>query len=147
MTLNRWFSAASASEDAWRRTLHFITRKQFRLFLFLVVAAAGAPNLRADTAVQEFFVPMPEKDYRTAATTIQTNTIGTNINTIISLIVSGNGTVIWYDHWEDGYEVDPTHPAQISTLVWGDGIDTNGIAPGFTHDPVGLTNGTILSLT
>src|SRR5262249_6296527 len=48
--------------------------------------------------------------------------------------------------WEDGYEVDLSHPVQSTTQVWGDGNNANGIPPGFTNDPVGLVSGTVLTL-
>lgn len=54
------------------------------------------------------------------------------------------GTVITYDHWEGGYEVDLSYPSQSSTEVWGDGDPTNGVAPGDADDY--LTNGQILIL-
>ncbi len=37
-------------------------------------------------------------------------------------------TVIYYDHWEDGYEADINFPTQNTTEVWGDGIDQRRIA-------------------
>ncbi len=42
--------------------------------------------------------------------------------------------IIVYDHWEDGYETDITVPIQSTTQIWGDGILTNGVAPGYPTD-------------
>ena len=36
-----------------------------------------------------------------------------------AITVSTTGTVIWYDHWEDGYEVDITKAEMATTTVWG----------------------------
>src|SRR5439155_27041070 len=63
-----------------------------------------------------------------------------------SVVVAANGTVVYFDQWEDGYEIDLSHPTQATTQIWGDGNDTNGIPPGFAHDPAGLAAGTVISL-
>ena len=47
-----------------------------------------------------------------------------------------DGTIITWDHHEDGYEADINAPVQSTTQVWGDGDLTNGIAPGTTNDLV-----------
>ena len=44
------------------------------------------------------------------------------------------GTVIIYDHWEDGYEAESNNPIQLTTETWGDGNLSNGIAPGYPTD-------------
>lgn len=50
------------------------------------------------------------------------------VNTMISLTISIDNTVVIYDHWEDGYE--PTSSkTQASTQIWGDGDASNGCAP------------------
>lgn len=40
-----------------------------------------------------------------------------------------DNTVLYYDHFEDGYETDLTTRNQQSTEHWGDGNLTNGVAP------------------
>ena len=57
-----------------------------------------------------------------------------NVRTVISIKVAYPGTVIVYDHWEDGYEADITDPVQWTTQVWGDGDPSNGTAPGYPDD-------------
>jgi uncharacterized repeat protein (TIGR01451 family) len=51
------------------------------------------------------------------------------VTSLISLAISTTGTVIWYDHWEDGYEEDATSPIMSTTQVWGDSDASNGCAP------------------
>jgi uncharacterized repeat protein (TIGR01451 family) len=51
------------------------------------------------------------------------------IISLISFAISTTGTVIWYDHWEDGYEEDVRNPASATTQVWGDGVASNGCHP------------------
>lgn len=43
--------------------------------------------------------------------------------------MAADGTVIWYDQHEDGYEGDIEEPTQSSTEIWGDGNALNGCAP------------------
>src|SRR4051812_6093328 len=110
-------------------------------FCFLTVLSA-----RAISVVQEFYLPMPEQQVYTALNTIVAGTDSTQTS-IYSVVVTGDGTVVVYDQWEDGYETDLGNPTQPSTKIWGDGNDANGIAPGFARDPLGLPVGTVLTLT
>ena len=48
---------------------------------------------------------------------------------ILAITISTDNTVIWYDHWEDGYDRDVTDSYAKTTLVWGDGKASNGCAP------------------
>ncbi|MCB0153147.1 MAG: IgGFc-binding protein [Anaerolineae bacterium] len=52
-----------------------------------------------------------------------------SLQTNLSIPINRSGTVIYYDHWEDGYEAELTLPTQNSTQVWGDGNPANGVAP------------------
>ncbi len=53
---------------------------------------------------------------------------------IISIAVDREGSIIYYDHWEDGPELNLTKPTQPSTEIWGDNNPANGIPPGFSTD-------------
>ena len=98
-----------------------------------LLPAFGVPLARAVNLVEEFYLPMPEAQLLQACRTITPAITDTNFASITSILVTGNGTVIYYDQWEDGYEVDLSSPTQATTQVWGDGNDANGICPGFTH--------------
>jgi len=101
---------------------------------------------RAATLVQEFYLPMPESQIYQANGAIISGTSST-INSTFSIVVTGDGTVIYYDQWEDGYETDLSNPTQSTTQIWGDGNDAHGIPPGFAHNPLGLPAGTVITLT
>ncbi len=124
-----------------------IVLKVFRTLCALVflVVLAGAKPAMAATLVHEFFLPMPEAQIRQTFFALETN-VNTTVNSTFSVVVTGDGTVVYYDHWEDGYEVDLRNKVQTTTLIWGDGNNANGIAPGFVNDPAGLTSGTVLTL-
>ncbi|MEI7533318.1 MAG: SdrD B-like domain-containing protein, partial [Verrucomicrobiae bacterium] len=121
--------------------LHRFSRL-FTIALFLLAAMLPA---RAVNLVQEFYLPMPEAQINQANNAIIAGTSST-INSIFSIVVTGTGTVIYYDQWEDGYEVNLASPTQSTTQIWGDGNTNNGVAPGYPTDilPVGgvitLTN-------
>ncbi|GKZ00159.1 hypothetical protein MPSEU_000969100 [Mayamaea pseudoterrestris] len=51
------------------------------------------------------------------------------VNTLISVTISTNGTIVYWDHWEDGYENPSAASMQPTTEVWGDGNAANGCAP------------------
>lgn len=91
-----------------------------------------------------FYVPYPADTFDDQLETgaappppIYTNE---DIETIVSLVAARNDTIIYYDHWEDGYEPILTSPTQPTTEIWGDGDLTNGVAPGIPADIIDDTN-------
>ena len=105
-----------------------------RLALAAVVLLFNLGAVRAVTLVQDFYLPMPEAQIYQANSALVAGAGVTNFSTF-SIVVTGDGTQVYYDHWEDGYEVNLAAPAQSTTLVWGDGNNANGICPGFANDP------------
>src|SRR5262249_50130559 len=89
--------------------------------------------LAAGSVVQTFFSPLPEPQVRTSLLNLYTST-GSVIDAVTSIVVTGNGTRIYFDHWEDGYEVDIENPTQTTSRIWGDGNTLNGVAPGHPSD-------------
>ena len=82
--------------------------------LFAVSALAGGLSARAVNLVQEFYLPMPEQQIYQANNAIIAGT-GSTILSTFSIVVTGDGTVINYDQWEDGYEVNLATPTQATT--------------------------------
>lgn len=75
--------------------------------------------------------------------------INNPIVTIISIAIDREGSIIYYDHWEDGLEANLTQPTQASTEIWGDNNPANGIPPGFTTDLLarpGVANDSVITL-
>ncbi|RAJ16963.1 LamG-like jellyroll fold domain-containing protein [Olleya aquimaris] len=94
-------------------------------------------------AVQEqvYYVPFSDDDLRTALyNSGNTNLASCNyplsneVNRVTSIKSPYPGTVIVYDHWEDGYEADINNPVQATTQVWGDEDVTNGTSPNYSND-------------
>ena len=63
----------------------------------------------AATVVHDFYLPMPEAQIRQTFTALESS-VGTTLDSVFSVVVTGEGTVIYYDQWEDGYETDITQP-------------------------------------
>ncbi len=94
-----------------------------------------------------YFIPMPDNDLHASLkvfTDAASGSIDNEVHSIISVVGTADGTVIYYDHWEDGYESDPTAPTQSSTEVWGDMNPANGQPPGFASDVIHV--GDVISL-
>ena len=72
---------------------------------------------------------MPETDlFSKTFKAISSASLGP-VNTLISVTISTNGTVVYWDHWEDGYENTRVTTTPATTEVWGDGNAANGCAP------------------
>jgi len=113
------------------------------LSLCLTAATAvlllGSGTASAQDVVQTYFIPFDENEVNVALNTIDEfdGHIGSTIRSLISIIGGVTNTILYWDHWEDGYEGNITSPTQTSTRVWGDNNPANGIPPGFATDVVG----------
>jgi uncharacterized repeat protein (TIGR01451 family) len=91
--------------------------------------------------VQIFYIPAPEDDGFAALDGIFPGTVPFPITEPIvsftSISVIAADTIIYYDHWEDGYEIDIANPTQPTTEIWGDGNPANGAPPGYPSDTFG----------
>ncbi len=113
--------------------------------------AGGSLSARAGSApAVTFYVPFPEADYLTALQAIENGGPSTApadpVTTYISIATIADGTVIYYDHWEDGYEnsLRLGDPLQATTEIWGDNDPSNGMPPGFTNDYIHAGNAILL---
>ncbi len=114
---------------------------------FLTVLCGLVMSLAARAAnpppTQLFYVPFPEDQQLQAFDAINT-TANDPITVFVTFSAATDGTVIYYDHWEDGYERDITNPTQSTTLIFGDGNPANGYPPGNAAD--NIPAGTVFSL-
>ncbi len=99
-------------------------------------AVAWSANAPAANVLQTFYVPLPEDDMQISLNSIDAyrGLIGDVMQSAISMVVGSDGTMMYYDHWEDGYEDDATNPTQTTSRVWGDANPGNGYPPGFPDD-------------
>ena len=85
---------------------------------------AGLPGVRViDPDVYQYFVPFNDDHlYQSFAdvlgpSCLRDPNVSTTIASTISMTASSVGTVLYYDHWEDGYDVDPTVPGPTTEVV------------------------------
>ena len=83
------------------------------LWLLLTTTPLFAAN---PPPVQIFYIPAPEDQVFTAMKGIYPGTLSSPILepvvSFTSISVIAEGTIIYYDHWEDGYEIDISNPTQ-----------------------------------
>ncbi len=112
------------------------------VLIFLAVSCC----VQGANILQTYFVAFPENDMQESLKIIDAfrGNIGVDMRTVVSMAAGNDGTVIYYDHWEDGYEDDITSPTQSTTQIWGDGNAANGIPPAFSNDVINA--GTVVNL-
>ncbi|MDB6072392.1 MAG: type fimbrial biosis protein PilY1, partial [Verrucomicrobiaceae bacterium] len=116
---------------------NLVGRSRLRLWAFAIILGLSTVVTWAAVPIaQTFFIPFPETDFQASLKAIDTTgtPVGNSLKTIIAIVVPTAGTVMVYDHWEDGYEAAPGSPVQASTQIWGDGNLSNGTAPGYPTD-------------
>jgi len=94
-----------------------------------------------------YYLPFPENTLLTKKalqSASSSNAHTTTTRSLVSIRTNYPNTIIYYDHWEDGYEATPGTKTQTSTLIWGDGNLSNGVAPGFANDI--LPEGAVITL-
>ncbi len=127
-----------ASPSGFGHEMESLSQRGLRGRFALVLLGAILLGLRAlagPAVIQTFFVPFSEDQLFSFYTNVNTATsVGSNIVNVISITVAQSNTVVYFDQYEDGYEADAANPTQSTTLVWGDGITNNGVAPGTTND-------------
>lgn len=120
-------------------------RKDFGKFLhpifFLIIASVAYGQNPPPSQV--YYVPFPEDKQLEAFQAITTVAVEP-IAVFVTIAAAASDTVIYYDHWEDGYEADLTNPKQSSTLIYGDGNAANGFPPGNPSDRIPA--GTVFNL-
>ncbi len=94
-----------------------------------------------------YYMPFPEniqhaKKALKSASSSSSHT--TTSRSLITICTNNPNAIIYYDQWEDGYEATAGTKTQTSTLIWGDGNLTNGVAPGFDNDT--LPEGAVITL-
>ncbi|MDJ0924047.1 MAG: SdrD B-like domain-containing protein [Acidimicrobiia bacterium] len=98
------------------------------------LAGIHLPAAQAGPApVEIYLIPLPEEDIRNGSLALYSGT-SESVRTVISVTGAVDGTIVYYDHWEDGFELDISAPAQATTETWGDGNVANGAPPGCSLD-------------
>ena len=125
----------------------------FKTFSFIFITCLASTVWAGPKPVQTYYISLPEADVLTALEAVRSPSICSDgfampvnpITTYSAIVVSLDGGIIYYDHFEDGYEPDIDTPVQASTEIWGDGNSTNGFPPGDPADI--LSAGEVIILT
>ena len=150
------------SASAWRLRFSAFRACLHALTALLVVFATGLLPVSAQNdatnrpPVQTYYLPIPEEDLLQTLTSIHGGASWTlpaePIESYNSIVVFVDGTVIYYDQWEDGYEQDIANPNHIysasnptGTQIWGDGDPSNGYPPNYPNDQLYAGNVIVLS--
>jgi len=98
-------------------------------------------DVTATQFVETYFIPAPEDNLFVSLESIYYEDCPSSgrlpenpIYTYVSIGIVESGTILHYDHWEDGYEPNLSFPVQSTTEIWGDGNPANGLPPGATDD-------------
>jgi uncharacterized repeat protein (TIGR01451 family) len=100
------------------------------LLVGLGISLSVSPAAAFPPPIQTFYVPLPEDQLMASFVALSPGLGDTTVRTTIAITAAGNGTFLYYDHWEDGYEADIANPVQATTQVWGDSNLANGAPPG-----------------
>ncbi|MBK8564662.1 MAG: hypothetical protein IPN76_15340 [Saprospiraceae bacterium] len=95
------------------------------------------------TTFDKYYIPLPEANihvFNKKFTDHVGQSISPSVRSVISISATENGTLLYYDHWEDGYEANIFNPTQSTTQIWGDGNIANGKPPGFATDQLNAGN-------
>ncbi len=88
-----------------------------------------------DPIMHQYFVPFDDRDLM-AMLAVSNNCqssgipVGNLLTSGVSVVASSNGTVYYYDHWEDGYDPDPLQPGPTTET----GVLNSGQAHLFSND-------------
>ncbi|MGB5661351.1 MAG: SdrD B-like domain-containing protein, partial [Thermoanaerobaculia bacterium] len=139
------FDLRQSAIGSWsRRPATTGWRKTAPGLILMLFGLLGTAPVTAQDLVQTFFVPVAESDVRTWADVIQVLPENAQIHSVISITPTADGTIIYYDQWENGYEADLGNPTDVygspgnlgGTQIWGDNDPSNGIPSGFVSDVV-----------
>ena len=89
----------------------------FLLMGVLFISLCYVQLAQAEPTVQTFYVSITEPEARTWMRAQTATAEADIIRSVISMTGTYDGTTIYYDHWEDGYEDDITNPQQSTTEV------------------------------
>ncbi|OFW61941.1 MAG: hypothetical protein A2133_07000 [Actinobacteria bacterium RBG_16_64_13] len=106
--------------------------------------------------VQFFYVPLPEDQLLTFFTAVENGGAGSPpaepITSYVTITAVANDTIIYYDQWENGYDIDIANTLDIysaanpdGTQIWGDGNTANGAPPGIPSDII--DSGALINLS
>ena len=115
-----------------RRTPAFVAA----LVLSLLICGVALAQVINPQPIQTYYVPLAEDDALVAMQATNSNATAPVYTYLSIAIGSLDGTFVYYDQWENGYDADIANPTDLygpgnadGTQVWGNGIAADGCAP------------------
>ena len=142
------FTTSYTALRPYRRPLLLLYSLVLSLFLYQTALAANP------VPVQTYYIPLPEDQVFSVLENIfpgrnicggGTSDVTDPIITYVSIAARTSNTIIYYDHWEDGFEDDIANPIQPTTEIWGDGNVSNGAPPNVANDQINANTVIILN--
>lgn len=99
---------------------------------FSVLTASLQPAQAAPLLSQLYYLSMPEDDALEMFYDDGNHSAQSPVRSVTSIAIATTGTIIYYDHWEDGYASNIITGAN---QVWGDSNLTNGCPPNISNTP------------
>ena len=109
----------------------------------VILYPSGVANALPEP-VFTMYVPFEDQHVSDGLLSLNANSTNGNVVSTIAITSAAADSIVYWDHWEDGYEDDITAPTQLTTQVWGDNLATNGSTPGGATDDVDA--GTVIFL-
>lgn len=103
-------SCVLPNSDKWIAGMKY---KGFCALCFLIIQIALASNAMAGVTAgySEFYIPGDEESLMIVMDEIGTgDQTSSGMHTIINIVAWSDDTIVYYDHWEDGYDFDPDNP-------------------------------------
>ena len=132
-------STNGRSTSLWRRGHVALILLIGAILLGFTASSTRAAN---PAPAQIYFLSLPADDTLDVLEAVYSGA-ASPVTSYTSIAVGVDGTMIYYDQWENGYVVDIANPTPAETYsggnpggvqIWGDGILTNGVAPGYADD-------------
>jgi hypothetical protein len=88
-------------------------------FVVYTQVVQESPAHAGPAIAQTYYTPFEAQEYIDILRAIAADAAccTTSVLSTISITSGANGNTVYYDHFEDGYEVDPSTPVQASTLT------------------------------
>lgn len=121
---------------------------------FLVTTAPRSARAANPPPVQTYFLSVPAAQSLNIFQAVNASSTQP-VFSYTSIAIGAGGTLIYYDHWENGFVVDLANPTPAETYaspgnlagvqIWGDNDPSNGIPPGFATDVLNAGDVIVLS--
>ncbi|MEL6889948.1 MAG: hypothetical protein AAFP84_00005, partial [Actinomycetota bacterium] len=115
----------------------------------IVLIASSNTALAGPPPVFTMYVPFADQDAHDALQSVNASGSYSDAVSTIDVTAAADNSIIYYDHWEDGFEADIANPVQSTTQVWGDGSTANGdvstVSPNVASGDV-VSSGTVIFL-